>query len=72
MRFEAELGIRRLVLTASTFSFLIGMPVIYGLQYLPPDHVQLRSTLTAYIIFVLIVSCVGIVAAVTVREVPLL
>jgi hypothetical protein len=72
MRFEAELGIRRLVLTASTFSFLIGLPVIYGLQYLPPDHVQLRSTLTAYIVFLLVVSCVGIVAAVTVRLVLIL
>jgi len=65
MRLEAELGIRRLMLTASTFYFLIGLPIICGLQYLPPDHVQLRSTLTAYIIFSLVVSCVGIVAAVT-------
>jgi hypothetical protein len=67
MRLEAELGIRRLVLTASTFSFLIGLPIIYGLQYLSPDHVQLRSTLTAYIVFLLVVSCIGIIAAVTVR-----
>jgi hypothetical protein len=66
MRFEAELGIRRLVLTASTFAFLIGLPIIYSLQFLPPDHVQLRSTLTAYLIFLLVVSFVGIIAAVTV------
>jgi hypothetical protein len=68
MRFEAELGIRRLVLTVSTFVFLIGLPIIYGLQFLPPDHVQLRSTLTAYFIFLLVVSFVGIIAAVTVRS----
>jgi hypothetical protein len=66
MRFEDELGIRRVVLTTSTFSFLIGLPIVYGLQYLPPDHVQLRATLTAYIAFLLVVSIVGIVAAVTV------
>jgi hypothetical protein len=66
MRYEAELGIRRLVLTASTFTFLISLPIIYGLQYLPQDHVHMRSTLTAYFIFLLVVSFVGIIAGVTV------
>lgn len=65
MRYEAELGIRRLVLTASTFVFLIGLPIIYGLQFLSPEHAQLRSTLTAYFIFLLVVSFLGIVAGVT-------
>jgi hypothetical protein len=66
MQYEAELGIRRLVLTASTFAFLLSMPIIFGLQFFPPDH-GLRSTLTAYFILFLVVSFVGIIAGITVR-----
>jgi len=67
MQYEAELGIRRLVLTASTFAFLFAMPIIFGLQFLPPDHGQLKSTLTAYFILLLVVSFIGIIAGITVR-----
>ena len=68
MREEAELGLRRLLLTVSTFLFLASLLAIYTLQYLPEVSVHLKSSFTVYLVFFSVVSVAGFVAAIKVSD----
>jgi len=64
MRHQAELGMRRLLLTVSTFVFLAALVAIYALRFLPEDPLHLRKSLSVYLVFFLIVSLIGLSGAV--------
>jgi len=64
MRQEAELGLRRLLLTVSTFAFFACSIAIYVVQYIPQDPLHLRMTLTVYVAFFLAMSLTGLIAAI--------
>jgi hypothetical protein len=66
MRHQAELGLRRLLLTVSTFVFLAALVAIYALRFLPEDPLHLRKSLSVYLVFFLIVSLIGLSGAVKV------
>jgi len=64
MRHPTELGLRRLLLTVSTFVFLASLLAIYALRFLPADPLHLRKSLSVYLIFFLVVSLIGFAGAV--------
>ncbi|KAF2675154.1 hypothetical protein BT63DRAFT_450136 [Microthyrium microscopicum] len=68
---ESEISIRRLLLTVSTFVSLFSLVAIYALRYLPEDPLHIRASLTAYVIFFLLVSVLGFVGAIK-RSAPLI
>lgn len=67
MRQEAELGLRRLLLTVSTFVLLASLIAIYALQWVPQEPLHLRTTLTVYVAFFWAMSFIGLIAAIKVR-----
>jgi hypothetical protein len=69
MRKAAELGLRRLLLTVSTFVLLACLIAIYALQFVPQDPVHLRTSLTVYVALFLGMSLIGLVAAIKVSSV---
>src|ERR1700759_1665651 len=67
MRQEAELSLRRLLLTVSTFVLLASLIAIYALQWVPQEPLHLRTTLTVYVAFFWAMSFIGLIAAIKVR-----
>lgn len=66
MHREAELGIRRLILTVYTFVFLLSLLGITFAGYLPHDAMQLRTSFSIYSIIFLLMSATALVGAVRV------
>jgi hypothetical protein len=64
---EVEFQLRRLVLTVSTFTFLLSSIAICALQLFPQDSFAIKTSVSLYLFFFAVSNITGFIAALKVR-----